>query len=153
MESFQEENQQPKLPSIGLFRTLKKNFSILGINLNAETQLNPFNANIRTTVFALGLGIISTLTYIFNEAQTFFQFSQSIYICCACTDAILILLTCIVHSNELCKLFKNCEDFVNTGKHEHLNCFITTLELNAFSKYFSPQYFRIQIFRIASNLS
>lgn len=116
MENSQEQNQRPNLPKKLIFQTVKKNLSALGISLDLSMQSRLLNARLLLSLLAPGLCNIGMLLYSFNEAQTVFQFTQSIFICSAYTLSILFLLIILCYSNELFKLINDCECIVNTSK-------------------------------------
>lgn len=116
MENSTEKNSQPKLK---VFQALQVNLTILGIE--PELAKQSFNARILISLSALGLGIIGTLIYIFIEAETFFEFMLSLYMCSACVDLILMLLILILNSSEMYKHTNDFECFFNTSKCENLD--------------------------------
>lgn len=111
MDNSGEGSSQSTLPQIKVFQTIQKNLSAMGI-----IKRRPINARIFLSLLTLGLATIFELIYIINEAQTFFQYTESIYICSAFILASSYLTILIIHSNEMFQMINAIECTANTSK-------------------------------------
>lgn len=104
------ENSQSSSPKLKLFQTLQKNLSSIGI-----VRRHPFNARIALILLILGVGIIFESVYIFHEAQTYLDYTQSI---CMFSGVILVtfnLLIMALYLTELFEIIDHCECISNTS--------------------------------------
>lgn len=115
MDNSKKGNEQQKVPKLKLFQTIQKNFASLGIDPNSAMPLRSFNEKILMGLLALGSGIIFMLMFIFNEADTFSQYTQSIYFCSALILAALVLLNMGLNMSDLFKLISETDCFASTS--------------------------------------
>lgn len=115
MEISMQDNPQPKLKA---FQTIQKSFAIAGFDRNLVTQSVPLNGKILLCFSLLGLGITFICVYTFNNAESFSEYTQSIYMT---TAGILVSSTLIV----LILKVKNVFEFIN-----HFDSIINTSELD-----------------------
>lgn len=116
MENIKEENPKPKLPGIKIFQAIQKNFSAIGIAPNSVKQLRPFNVKILINLLTLCVAFIGMLLYIVIEANTFLQFTQSVYMCSTFVIVACAFLVLIFKLNELSKAITDSELIANTSK-------------------------------------
>lgn len=74
-----------------IFRTYKKNYAILGIELsNQSTQKYPFNPRVFFGFLSFGCAIIFEFVYIFHVANAFMEYVVAI----CTTSGTIIMLVC-----------------------------------------------------------
>lgn len=121
MESSKQEKPQPKLPKIKAFKTIQKNFAAVGISPSLITQSQPLDGKI-SIIF---LTICSLLTLIcvdiFNDAETFSEFTQSIYIASVLVLILFVLMVLIFKADDLFKFIAGCDTIINEREWRILN--------------------------------
>lgn len=111
MNNVEDGTSQSNISKIKIFHTIKKDLSVIGI-----IERRPMNANILLSSLMLASAIAIELIYIFKEAETFFQYTQSIYMCSAFILAFSSLMIMVLHLNELFKIINDFECVANTSK-------------------------------------
>lgn len=108
-----QKNSQPKLKA---FRAIQKSFATIGISPELATQSYPLNRRILLGFLLIISGTISICVYIFNDAKTFFEYTQSI---CHASIGLLIffaLSILILKVEILFEFIDRCDNILNTGK-------------------------------------
>lgn len=77
------------------FQSVRKSLAILGINLGHSSTINQLNGKTLISFFILGSDIFSHFVYLFNEAGSFRDYTDSIYLTTA-NLAIAICFTILV---------------------------------------------------------
>lgn len=95
-----------------IFYTIQKNFEILGISANQSLQKCPLNERILLGFVLLAMCLFSFLLYVFNEANSFMEYTQSVYLTGA---VVLISFTNVIVVIQMKKLF----DFIISVKNLH----------------------------------
>lgn len=109
------ENSNQKLPKMKAFQLIKEYYAKTGVCEALVTQSYPFNGKILFGLLILGLAFIFQLEYIFNDAKTFAEYTQSIYVC---SFLILMFLSIIILISKRITLFEFMNDvdkIINTG--------------------------------------
>lgn len=119
MENFLRDISQPNLskPSkLKAFRTVQKYLAIFGISPKLVTQSYPLNKKISLGFLLLGSATISICVYILNDANTFLEFTKSIYFMCVAIFFIAQLLTIILNVDTLFEYMERSNSMLNTSK-------------------------------------
>lgn len=109
---------QPKCVKMKIFQVIQKNFAMAGFQRKLATQSYPLNGEIFMGFLILGSGLTSILMYIFTEAQTLPEYTQSIYICSIATLLFIDLFIILLNVGKTFNLIDCCEDLANTSKCE-----------------------------------
>lgn len=109
-----------KPSKITILQTVQKSLSYLGIGLNPAHKLQSFNGKILIDLLILTTAIIWSLMYIFNDAETFTEYTSSIYLCSSFILIILVLIITIFHSTELYKIINACECIINMREYKSI---------------------------------
>lgn len=144
------ENSHSKLRKLKIFRVIQKNLSAVGIDSNSGNQFRRFNEKNIMGLLKLSICIAGSLMYIFNEAKTFLEYTQSIYMCSTFIIVTLILIVLIFNLNELSKNIQDCERIANTSKSTKNRTqiqFCVTIY-----PYYLLQCYSIQVLIVAFNL-
>lgn len=115
MENSEQGNSQTKLPKMKICQTVQQNLSTIGISPNSD--FSAFNVKISIGLLLLGSCTVSMLIYIFYEAKTFFQYTQSIYVCSVFILTILTLIIMVLHSSKMLQIIDGWESLANTSKY------------------------------------
>lgn len=113
MENPTQESAQPKLKA---FKTVQKNFAMIGISPELLTQSYPLNGKILMSFLLIISGITFVCVYLFTEAKTFFEHTQSI---CNASIGLLIFFALAILILKVEKLFEfidRCDSILNTRK-------------------------------------
>lgn len=113
MENTMPENSQPKLPKIVAFKAIQKSFAVVGISPKLPTQSYPFNGRLLLGFLGFGLFIAALGVYIVNYAETFFEYTQGIYIASAGIFVIFSFITLILQAEKLYKCIKRFDSMLN----------------------------------------
>lgn len=116
MAEFNHENPQPsKLPGIKAFKTIQKNFAMIGIGPKlVKTQSYPLKAKI--AIGSLISGCILESVYIFNDAETFSEYTQTIYGASAAIVLIFALVVLIAKVEKLFEFISQSNRLLNMSK-------------------------------------
>lgn len=125
--------------NINIFQTVKKSFDSAGIGPNSAT----FHTKISLILLVLGLGSL------FNEAETFFELAQSIYMCSAFFAVVFAFMKVIFNLNKFLILMNDWECLINTSKLNKIKHQSTIPTSRAYFSIFFSQYFSIWICSIA----
>lgn len=94
---------------IKLFQIIKQNFAKLGISSNLSTQNNLFNKNVLTASLFYGLNITLNGIFLFFKANTFREYTDSIYP----TSAVITISVCFANTlfkmTKLFDFFERCD--------------------------------------------
>lgn len=102
---------------VKMFQMSQKYFAILGINPNLIDQAYRVNWKISIGFSMLGIGLICNLLFIFCEAKTFWEFSESTYICCGLILGTSAMAFLVLRVELLFELIGNFEDAINTSEY------------------------------------
>lgn len=117
-------SQQSKLKN---FEVIEKNLATVGITPNLANKPFPFNWTILFGFSLLGFCIFCLSQFIIHDAETFAQYTQSIYVGSLATLIIFALLILVFNVKKLFKFINRNDDFINTSEHpthtyrEHLS--------------------------------
>lgn len=70
-----------------IFHTIQKNFEIMGFSSNQTLQKYPLNEKNSMGIFVFIMCSISYLYYLFNIANSFMEYTQSVYV----TGAVILI--------------------------------------------------------------
>lgn len=100
-----------------IFQLTQRNFATIGISADSSTQSSyQFNGQIFVGVFILGSIAICNFIYIFYEAETSAEYTESIFMSTLSIPFFLALLILILNVKKLFELINNCENLVNTSE-------------------------------------
>lgn len=129
----------PKIPKMKIFQLTQRNFATIGISADSSTQSSyRFNGRIFVGVFILGSIAICNFIYIFYEAETSAEYTESIFMSTLSIPFFLALLILILNVKKLFELINNCENLVNTSEWRKSNSFlknVIAIERNYFNHY------------------
>lgn len=112
----QHEDERPKLPKIKAFQLIQKDFAMAGISPALLTQQYPFNGRILFGFLSLSFAFYCQLIFIFDDADTFAQYTQSVYVCSIAALISLALSILILKRDALYTFINAMEDIINVGK-------------------------------------
>lgn len=116
MENSKQKNPK-KLQKQNVFQMVQKYLTVLGVtSSNAWNQSNPFKRTILFGFLLLGSFICCILMYVIYDAETFVQYTQSMYVCSFATLIIVSLLILILKAKKLFEFIDNCGSIVNDGE-------------------------------------
>lgn len=106
-----EKSKREKNPKLKMkpFKTIQENFAIIGISPKLLTQVYPVNWRIFTTLLRLGLGVSFVSMYVIIYANTFIEYTQSVFLGSAGALVFVILLCIIIKAKRLFE-FIDCND-------------------------------------------
>lgn len=113
MENF---HPQSKLLKIKVFKAIQKNCAMLGISAKLMSQPYPLNKKILMDFIVLGTAITFICVYIFNDAETFPEYTQStsIYFASVLVLLFLILAILILRIDLFFEFIDRCDSILNT---------------------------------------
>lgn len=97
-----------------IFETNQKNLAIIGIGPELGTQPYPFNGKILMGLLILTYSLISINLYAFNYAETFFEYTQCIFMTCVATLITSALLILALKVEKMFEFINLCDTIVNT---------------------------------------
>lgn len=107
------------LNKMKIFHTIQKAFGILGFSSNQSLHRYPFNGRIWMGFVVFGICLISYLYYLFNIANTFMEYTQSVYV----TGAVILIgssyIIILIKMKKLFQFIDFVEDLPN-GKASSL---------------------------------
>lgn len=95
-----------------MFEFTQRNFAIAGIVPNLAAKPYSLNGKVKLGFLTLGLAIICNFTYTFCEANTFIEYTQSIFMSTLTVIVDFALFTLVVNVK---KLFKFIDDSEKAG--------------------------------------
>lgn len=98
------------------YKTIQENFAIIGINRKLLTQSYPFNWRIFITLLELTAGVGFVSMYVIKYANTFIEYTQSIFLGSAGTLVAILLLCIIIKAEKLFEFIDRNEIMINTRK-------------------------------------
>lgn len=116
MENPIQEHSQSTLLELKAFNTIRKNFAMVGYSPTLVTQSYPFNWKIFIGFLLLISNITFVCVFIFNDAETFFEYTQSIYIASVVGLFIFIFVILILKVEKFFEWINRSDRMVNTGK-------------------------------------
>lgn len=107
----------PKLPQrIKIFQTVQKNFDNLGICVELVSQPYLCNGRVLMGIPIIGSATISNFVYIFYEAKSFSEYTQSSYMCSACILVFIGFAIQILNAKKLFEFINTYENLINTSE-------------------------------------
>lgn len=113
-EKPQFRSEPPKLQA---FEIIQKYFAFAGITPSLAKQPYPLNASILFGILMLGAAIYFTSVFIIYEAETFAQYTQSVYAVSLVALIALALLIIILKVESLFEYFNKNDILVNTSEY------------------------------------
>lgn len=113
VENVSTEHPQLKLSK---FKAIQKNFKDLGISRNLATQSYPLNGKIFKVFLLFCSGTAFICVYISNYAETFFEYTQSIYVASIGLLTTFVLAILILKVKQLFEYINRSEDMLNMSK-------------------------------------
>lgn len=98
-----------------IFELTLKNFATVGITANLPRQPYPLNARISTGFLILNSYLICNAVFVVYEAETFTDYTQSIYIGSSTALILFALIILVFKSKKLFQLIGDCENLINTS--------------------------------------
>lgn len=99
-----------------LFELQKKYFAIIGIDSCQAIQKNPFNKKNSATLLILISAFISTNAFIWFEATTFQEYTESFYVAATSIIATAGPVIYLTKMSQLFEFIKNMEHLIKTSK-------------------------------------
>lgn len=96
-----------------LFQIVQKNFLVLGISSNQSR----FNGKLAKTCLIYSLGSISSVAFLFFEAETFIEYTSNIYVTTALTGISTYFIFWILKLQNFFKLIDNIERFYEESEY------------------------------------
>lgn len=106
------ENSKQKIP-LKVFQMTQSNFATAGIDPGLINKSFPINGKIFMDFLIIGSAINCTLVYVSRDANTFPEYTQSIYFGSLATLIFLTLMIIIHKMEQLFKFIDSCECLVN----------------------------------------
>lgn len=116
MENSKRRKSKLPLPKIKILQIVQKNLITIGICPDSAMHLKSFNGKNLIGLLLLGSATFDMLMYIFTIAETFAEYTQSIYVCSACILIALALVITIFYSSKLYKTIIDCECLINISE-------------------------------------
>lgn len=116
MEISDQEKQQPKMPKLQAFKTLRAKLALAGIEPTLATQSYPLNGRICICFLVLSLGISFICVFIFSYAETFSEYAQPNYMVSAALFVAIALVNLILNVNKMYEFINRCDVFINMGE-------------------------------------
>lgn len=110
------ENPQSDFPKMKAFKTVQKNFSLLGICPDLVNQSYPLNCKVITALLVIITGVSFVVTYVCNDAETFIDYTQSVFVAAAGSLVLFLLLILILKVKKLFEFISRCDLMLNTSK-------------------------------------
>lgn len=110
-----ENSNKLQSPKLKAFETIQKNLASVGITPALASQSYPFNATIFYGFLKLGSAVYCTSIFIIFDAETFVEYTQSIYVDSLAMLIIFALLIVILKVERLFKYISG-NDLVNTSE-------------------------------------
>lgn len=114
-----ENSQQEKSKSQSFdkaFAMSRKYFAIAGITVNLAERSCPLNRKILMGFLMLGSGIYSSIAFITRDAETFAEYTQSIYMGSLLTFISFAVLILLSRVTEVFDAINGCDNLVHTSK-------------------------------------
>lgn len=115
-ENSRRKNPKPKQPKMLVFQAIQKTFAVAGITRKLVTQAYPLNVKIVMGFLLLNTGATINLIYTVWYADTFAEYTQSIYVFSLVELLVFALLIVIFKVDELFKFVDTCNGIVNTSE-------------------------------------
>lgn len=109
MKDSKPEKPNTQLPKPKGFVIIEKYFAIAGITPSLADQTCPLNGRILLGFLLLGSGMYFTSVFLIDEAETFAEYTQSVYTNALSTLIILALLILIFKVKQLFKFINDCD--------------------------------------------
>lgn len=103
-------------PEFRAFRTSREYFTILGISPILIDQPYPFNRKIIVGFLILALASTSNILYVIYKAETFGEYTQSIYLCSVSAIGSFGLAMLVFRVESLFTYILNFENVINTSE-------------------------------------
>lgn len=116
MEKSKDEKSKSQSSKHKVFGIIQEHLAIIGIEPNLVEQSYPFNGKILFGFLLLGSSIYCTFVFIIYEAETFAEYTQSVYIGSNGVLNIFVLLIIILKIKRLYDFINDCDDLVNTSQ-------------------------------------
>lgn len=113
-------DEKKYLYAMKLFQTVLKNASVVGVNRNS-TNKNKFNRRNLTLVLMFGILIVSTIAYIYFDANTIKDYEQSFFALFSALTVFPGFLILIEKSRKIDQFVRAMENTIDARKlNEHL---------------------------------
>lgn len=126
------EMEKSELPKLRVLQSIQKNFAMLGIVPALVTQTFPLNEKVFLDFSILSSAIICNFTYTFSEANTFVEYTQSIFMSTLAALINFALLILILNIEKLFGIFNGFEDIANTSQCDIFNIFLNQFHSSIF---------------------
>lgn len=99
-----------------VFEMSRKYFAIIGITPSLVHQSCPFNGTILFEFLLFGAAIYGTFAFLIYDAETFAEYTQSVYTSSVVIFVILGLLILMLKIEKLFALLNGCDVLANTSE-------------------------------------
>lgn len=110
------DSKQKNLPEVTILQTTQKNLAMLGIIPKLVTQSCPLSGKILSGFLLLSTSSAFVCVYIINDAKTFIDYTQSVYIASVGILLFFEMLILILKVEELYKFVNRCNGIINTSE-------------------------------------
>lgn len=107
------ENSKPKLI---ILKTVQEKLTLVGISPKLVTQSYPFDWKMLMTFLEIGVGLSFVGMYVSKYAETFIDYTQSVFLGAAGSLVVFILMVLVLKVKKLFEFFNRCNSIINTSK-------------------------------------
>lgn len=135
-----------------ILRIAKKKLAILGITLNQSLESHPFNRKISMGSFIFGFSIFSHFAFLLHLADTFMEYTESVYMTCTTISIAVSFLSTIFQMRKSFEIIVGLEKIVKMSKWTS-NKSLTKFQYELYFNYiWNKTIFRIGISNLKSHL-
>lgn len=116
MENRPIENPQTKLPQLMILKTIREKLALIGITPKLLAQSFPFDWNMLLTFLQISAGVSFIGMYIFLCAESFNDYTQSVFVGAGGSLVFFILLVFVLKVGKLFELINRLNEIANTCK-------------------------------------
>ena len=119
MEKSNQTKSESSMPKLKIFKLIQKNFKVVGIEPSLVAQKYPINRKILVGFLMLSFSFIWNLMTILYEANTFVEYTQSIYTCSLAALIFLALVILLLNVTKMFNLIDGCSKFANLSESKN----------------------------------
>lgn len=116
LENSKPQKSKAQPPKRKAFEIIQKYFAKIGIAPSLADQAYPFNRKILFGFSMLSLGNCCSFVYITYVAETFADYTQSVYMLSFGILIVFALIILIFNVEKLFEYMDECDDLINTSK-------------------------------------
>lgn len=116
MENPNQEIPPPDFPEMKSFKMVQKKFALLGITPELALQPYPFNLRVMMALSAIATGVTFVGIYVANEANTFGEYTQSVFVAAAGCLVLFLLMILVFKVEKIFEFINHCNFMINRSK-------------------------------------